>query len=75
MINQLAQKLKLPLLQKEHLSVSTFGAQKATNIETCLDSFNVQVKDGSYMMLLANLLKYITGAIQRNPLSENDLEF
>ena len=32
MTNQLAQKLKLPLSQREHLSVSTFGGQKATNI-------------------------------------------
>ena len=30
MTNQLAQKLKLSLSHKEHLSVSTFGAQKAT---------------------------------------------
>ena len=27
------------------------------------------------MMLSANVLKHITGTIQRNPLSENDLEF
>ena len=75
MTNQLAQKLKLPLLQREHLSVSTFGAQKATNIDTHVVSFNVQIKDGSYMMLSANVLKHITGVIQRNPLSEKDLEF
>ena len=30
--SDLAQKLKLPSLQREYLSVSTFGAQKATNI-------------------------------------------
>ena len=73
MTNQLAQKLKLPLLQRE--AVSTFGAQKATNIDTHVVSFNVQIKDGSYMMLSANVLKHITGVIQRNPLSEKDLEF
>ena len=74
MTNHMTQKLKLPLSHKEHLSVSTFGAQKAANIDTHVVSFNVQVKDGPYMMLSANVLKHITGTIQRNPLSENDLE-
>ena len=53
MTSDLAQKLKLPLLQREHLSVSTFGAQKATSIDTHVVSFNVQVKNGSYMMMSA----------------------
>ena len=35
MTNKLAQRLKLPSEHKEYLSVSTFGARKATNIETC----------------------------------------
>jgi len=75
MTSQLAQKLKLPLLHKEHLSVSTFAAQKATSIDTHVVSFNVQVTDGSYMMLSANVLKHITEVIQRNPLTERDLEY
>ena len=75
MTSDLARKLKLPSLQREHLSVSTFGAQKATSIDTHVVSFNVQVKNGSYMMMSANVLKHITGMIQRNPLSEKDLEF
>ena len=55
--------------------MSTFGAQKATNIDTHVVSFNVQVKDGSYTKMSANVLKHITGMIQRNPLTEKDLEF
>ena len=43
MTNQLAQKLKLPLSQKEHLSISIFGTQKATNIDAHVVSFNIVV--------------------------------
>jgi len=75
MTSQLAEKLKLPLLHKEHLSVSKFAAQKATSIDTHVVSFNVQVTDGPYMMSSANVLKHITGVIQRNPLTERDLEY
>ena len=63
MTYQLAQKLKFPLSQREHLFVSTFGAQKATNIHTHVVSFNVQLKDGSYMTLSANVLK---GTIEKS---------
>ena len=34
MTNQLAQKLRLSIKHKEYLSVSTFVASKATNIDT-----------------------------------------
>ena len=34
MTSKLAQKLKLPLDHKEQLSVSTFDAKKATNIDS-----------------------------------------
>ena len=44
-------------------------------MDTHVVSFNVQVKNGSYMMMSANVLKHNTGMIQRNPLSEKDLEF
>ena len=68
MTNKLAQRLKLPSEHKEHLSVSTFGAKKATDIDTYVVNFKVQIKDGSYMLLSANVLKQITGSIQRSPL-------
>ena len=75
MTNKLAQKLKLPSEHKEYLSVSTFGATKATNLETYVVNFKVKIKDGSYMSLSANVLKQITGCIQRSPLLQKDLEF
>jgi len=75
MTNQLAQRLKLSIKHKECLSVSTFGASKATNIDTYVVNFKVYTNDGSDLTLSANVLKQITGSIQRNPLLQKDLEF
>jgi len=43
------------------------------NIDTYVVKFNVKLKDGSIMLLFANVLKQITGSIQRSPLSQNDI--
>ena len=75
MTSQLAQKLGLASEYKEVLSVSTFGAHKATDIDTYVNRFKVKLKDGSFMMLYANVLKQITGSVQRNPLMQKNLEF
>ena len=75
MTNQLAQCLNLSLEQKQILSVSTFGAQKATDIHTYVDCFKVKLKDGMFMTISANVLSQITGSIQRSPLVQKDLEF
>ena len=75
MTNQLAQKLNLSLENKEILSVSTFGAQKATDIHTYVVCFKVKLKDGTYMTISVNVLNQITGSIQRSPLVQKDLEF
>ena len=69
--NKLAQKLKLPSEHKKHLAVSTFGAIKTTDIDTYVVNF----KDGSYILLSTNVLKQITESIQRNPLLQKDQEF
>ena len=60
---------------KECLSVSTFGASKATNMDTYVVSFKMQTSDGSSLTLSANVLKQITGSIHRHPLLQKDLEF
>ena len=75
MTNKLAQRLRLPSEHKEYLSVSTFGAVKSTNIETYVVNFKVKIKDGSYLLLSANVLKQITDGIQRSPLLQKDIEF
>ena len=75
MTSQLAQKLNLTSKYKEVLSVSTFGAQRTTDIDTCVVRFEVKLKNGSYMTLYPNVLKPITSSIQRSPLVQKDLEF
>ena len=72
---KLAQKLKLYCEYEEHLSVSTFGAEKTREVDTYVVNFKVKARDGSYLSLSANVLKQITGSLQRSPLSQKDLGF
>ena len=74
MTSQVAQHLNLALEHKE-ISVSTFGAQRATDIHTHVVCFKAKLKDGTFMMISANVLSHITGSIQRSPLVQKDLEF
>ena len=77
MTSQLAQRLNLALEDKEILSISTFGAQKATDIiiHTYVVCFKAKLKDGTFMTISANVLSHITGSIQRGPSVQKDLEF
>ena len=76
MTSQLAQRLNLALEHKEILSVSTFGAQRATDILYIhVVCFKAKLKDGTFMTISANILSHITGYIQRSPLVQKDLEF
>ena len=47
MTTKLAQQLKLQFCQREHLSVSTFGAEKMREIDTHVVNFKMKAKDGS----------------------------
>ena len=67
--------MKLVPEHKELLSVSTFGAEKASNIDTYVVHFRVKTKDGSHMLMFANVLNQITGNIKRGPLHQKDREF
>ena len=61
-------------LHIELLSVSTFGAEKASNVDTYVVQFRVKMKDGSHMPMFTNVLIQITGNIQRGSL-QRDIEF
>ena len=63
MTDRLAKQLKLVPEHRESLSVSTFGAEKANNIDTYVVHFRVKTKDGSHMLMFANILNQITGNI------------
>ena len=75
MTDHLASELKLVSTHRELLSVSTFGVKKASNVDIYVVQFRVKMKDGSHMPMFANVLKQITGNIQRGPLQQKDIEF
>ena len=64
MTDRLAKQLKLVTEHRESLSVSTFGAEKVSNIDTYVVQFRVKTKDGSHMLMFANVLNQITGNIK-----------
>ena len=63
MTTKFAQQLKLSSRYREHLLAYTFGAERARDVETYVVNFKVKVKDGSYLLLSANVLKQITSAV------------
>ena len=75
MTDKLARQLMLKVEHKELLSVSTFGAKQATKLDIYVVHFNVGLKDGSSMLMSADVLKQITGNIQRSPLLAKDQDF
>ena len=75
MTDKLARQLMLKVEHKELLSVSTFGAKQATKLDIYVVHFNVGLKDGSSMLMSADVLKQITGNIQRSPLLAKDEDF
>ena len=68
-------KLKLPSLQNESLLVSTFGGTRPQNLNTHVVCFTFLAKDNPPIVLNANVLSQITGAIQRGLLLQSDLDF
>ena len=75
MTEQLAARLKLSSLQRESLSVSTFGSKRSQNLNTHVVCFSVVAKDDPPIVLSANVLPQITGAVQRGQLLQSDLDF
>ena len=73
MTEKLAKELKLQSEHKELLSVSTFGAKNPQDVDTYVVHF--MSKDSSPLPFQANVVRKITGPIQRGPLQSSDLEF
>ena len=63
MTDHLARRLNLKLEHQELFSVSTFVASKATDLNTYVVKFQVKLKDGTNMLMFANVLPQITGNI------------
>ena len=75
MAEQLARKLKLPSVRNESLLVSTYGGTRPQNLNTHVACYTILAKDSPPIVLNANVLPQITGAIQRGPLLQSDLHF
>jgi len=60
--------MKFLSLWNKSLSVSTFDGTKSQYIDTHVVSFSIVVKDGPPIVLCANVLPQITGAIRHGPL-------
>ena len=64
---KLANKLELKWLQKEIISVGTFGSTKPKQIESHVVEIEMPLKDGTSFNLTANVIPEITGFIHRSP--------
>ena len=64
---KLANKLELKWLQKEIISVVTFGSTKPKQIESHVVEIELPLKDGTSFKLTANVIPEITGFIHRSP--------
>jgi len=71
----LAKQLQLTSQFKESLSISTFAARQPHDVSTYVVEFNVIAKDKSCIHFHANVIKQITGPIQRGPLQPADVDF
>ena len=74
MTNKLAKRLQLSSQCKEALSVSTFAAKRPQDVDTYVVQFNLMTKDGTSLLLQANIINQITRPIYQ-PLHSSDLDF
>ena len=64
---KLARKLKLKLGEKSKIALVTFGSEKQTMLDTPSTVLNMELKDGSFIKLTANVIPSITGSMKRRP--------
>ena len=65
---QLVDKLQLEPYKTEKLSVNTFGSGRAKIITIPIAKLQVMLKNGSFSIILANVVPQITGSVQRQTL-------
>ena len=74
MTDRLAKQLQLVPQYQEALSASTFAARKPQDVNSYVVKFNLVTKDRCCLQLHANVVKQITGPIQRGPLQLSDMD-
>ncbi|MCP4490542.1 MAG: DUF1759 domain-containing protein, partial [Gammaproteobacteria bacterium] len=73
--NKLVEKLKLPIIERETLSIFTFGAQKPCVVDSSIVSFDMILQNGTCLKIEANALEKMTGNMKKGALSTEDLEY
>ncbi len=73
--NKLAAKLGLQPIQKETLSIYTFGGQKPCVVNSSVVCFQLFLKGGDTMAIEANAMDELTGAMRKGALSTEDQEY
>lgn len=69
----LAKKLNLKLGKVNEIALVTFGSEKAQNIKTPSTVLELQLRDGTFFKLTANVIPSITGSVQRRPFNADCL--
>ena len=64
----LAKKLRLETIGKNHLTLNTFGTSKPRNLETAMVKLGIQLKSGFVINIKANVVPVVTGEIERTPI-------
>ncbi|MCP4486607.1 MAG: hypothetical protein GY820_04700, partial [Gammaproteobacteria bacterium] len=72
---KISSQLNLKPVERELLSIHTFGGQKPCTVNSSVVSFKMFLKDGSSMQIQANALKNLTGLMRKGALSTEDQEF
>ena len=68
MSQQLIDKLQLESYNTDKISLNTFGSGRAKIITTLIVKLQEKLKNGSFTVILANVVPQITGSVQRQTL-------
>lgn len=71
---QLAEKLQLPINGSEILTVYTFSTTKPRQLQTPVTELRLLMKDGSSLHLRVNVVRKITGTLQRACINTKKIE-
>lgn len=70
----LANKLNLDQSKNEELAIVTFGSDKARSVTTKVTNLIIELRDGSSLILTANIVPKISGDVQRGSVNKSILD-
>ena len=71
---QLVDKLQLEPYKTEKLSVNLFGSRRAKIITTPVVKLHVKLKNDSFTIVHANVVRQITGSVRRQTVNVKELK-